>query len=586
MTDPRDASTTPRPPRRGRWGRIGVLAGAVALGLAGGCASPVGTVTDLERRLAEERSRDEAPAILVDAAALAADPEVAPAVLARARAVLVRASILAGDPVRAAGGLGGLPDALVAPLTREVALATVADALGGGDAEARLRAARALHDAGRTAPEALVLAALDDPLPEVRRLAVACLGRLPSSPDHLPALRRVLLHDDDERVRGAACARLGDLGSPAAMPLRWALRDRAAGVRAAAARALGDAADQGGPETRTALHVRLAEEDDPVARAAVAWALARHGEVAPLGALIDELEADDAESGPTAAILWLARRAADGRATPERWPEELLASANRTPPGTSPAIPRWLLTAVERAATAPPIATRVAAAGALAPLGARDGVAGERAREALESLAADAEPIVRAAATAALLRSVRDEPDAERARIETALGDASAFVRLEAVDALARRADEDARSTLAALARLGGGPRADDLPWASSVIERAERTLALLGASGDVERLRARARATTQPRHRASILAALVAAGERAAGAELLGVLGERDPIARAQAAAAARHLEPASAAVAIARGLADADPAVRLAAAGAAFRCLTTAPLPVHHGG
>jgi len=129
-------------------------------------------------------------------------------------------------------------------------LAALVQALrGGGDADYRWKAARALGHLGPQAKEAVpgLVAAVDDENGHVRREAIIALGRI--GPDAVaaaaPALMRVL-EDPDRDIRQAAAMALGRLQAEAARgALTRHLTDEDEGVRAAAQTAIERLSAQG-----------------------------------------------------------------------------------------------------------------------------------------------------------------------------------------------------------------------------------------------------------------------------------------------------------------------------------------------------
>jgi HEAT repeat protein len=113
---------------------------------------------------------------------------------------------------------------------------------GGGDADYRWKAARALGHLGPQAAEAVpgLVAAVSDDNGHVRREAIIALGRIGRSAEAagVPVLVRAL-EDPDPDIRRAAATALGRMQAAGARPaLTRHLRDEDEAVRGAAQRAI------------------------------------------------------------------------------------------------------------------------------------------------------------------------------------------------------------------------------------------------------------------------------------------------------------------------------------------------------------
>lgn len=145
--------------------------------------------------------------------------------------------------------------------------------LGSTDVDARRGAARELLSLGKGRAEPLILRALEDTDLEVRLLAAraATSRRLPEATELLLAW----LGERDPRARLAACEQAKVAPSPRAVPqLARALGDADAQVRGAAADALGA---QGSPDAVAPLLGKL-DDPSPPARVQIVHALARLGD--------------------------------------------------------------------------------------------------------------------------------------------------------------------------------------------------------------------------------------------------------------------------------------------------------------------
>ncbi|NNC93038.1 MAG: hypothetical protein HKN80_11170 [Acidimicrobiia bacterium] len=122
---------------------------------------------------------------------------------------------------------------------------------------------------------------LEDPSPEIRRLAVAASARAGKAA--IEPLAIIARSDPDEDVRAAAIEVLGGLG-PAAFAAVWAAReDQSARVVESAVSALGEV---GAPEAVPWLIATVTTHDTVLVREAAVAALGAIGEVAALPTLL------------------------------------------------------------------------------------------------------------------------------------------------------------------------------------------------------------------------------------------------------------------------------------------------------------
>lgn len=132
----------------------------------------------------------------------------------------------------------------------------------------RLAASGALIQLNQLTPVAGDVAATRDKRPEVRRLAIATLGRLAAKNDETALLQ--CLNDEDELVRAEAVTALqGKKGKEVEDGLLERLKDKSAQVRWTAARALGTLADAKNQAVIDGLETALKDPDWHVRAAAL-----------------------------------------------------------------------------------------------------------------------------------------------------------------------------------------------------------------------------------------------------------------------------------------------------------------------------
>jgi HEAT repeat protein/ATP/ADP translocase len=166
--------------------------------------------------------------------------------------------------------------------------------LQGGPGIASLRADGQGADA--------LIAALDDPQPQVRRMAAELLGQLRVTRAAEALAARAV--DTDPGVRAVAVEAVARLDQPlAARLIDQALNDEAGVVRAAAVDAAVDAA----PEALRAATPRLTTDDEPLVRAGLAVALSSIGDRSRAEALVTTLLSATAPAERIAGLRALER---------------------------------------------------------------------------------------------------------------------------------------------------------------------------------------------------------------------------------------------------------------------------------------
>ncbi len=143
------------------------------------------------------------------------------------------------------------------------AAATLAEALQSWDGDVRLAALAALERTGDARAAELLLAAFDDPWPQVRQLAAEAAGRRKDA-KAIPFLIDKL---DDKQVRTAATAALAKIGKPATEPLLHALDGADTEQTCAILETLGRIKD---PRAVKPLCRMLGDKDTRIRRAAIA----------------------------------------------------------------------------------------------------------------------------------------------------------------------------------------------------------------------------------------------------------------------------------------------------------------------------
>jgi HEAT repeat protein len=227
------------------------------------------------------------------------------------------------------------------------------EGLGARDPWVRRRVAEAL---GRTSlplddgPGAALQAALGDPDPDVRRMALASVERLAGRRETpgtelverlVPRVAHLAEAERETLVRARALAALAALdGASARAPVRAALDERDPRLRAAAARLLPGVSSAGEAEGELA---RLAPDPARVVRASAARALAELGTRAAVEVLVDRL-AVEGEARLSRRILEDLRALSGRRNTPDPrawrdWAQSLPAGwrGERAPRSVAPA---------------------------------------------------------------------------------------------------------------------------------------------------------------------------------------------------------------------------------------------------------
>lgn len=159
------------------------------------------------------------------------------------------------------------------------------------DPSIRMNAAKLIADRPRSVDRSVLVAGLDDSLPDVRRSCAQALGKLRDPAAVRPLFR--ILHDDNWFVRAEAISALGKIGDPrAAGWLLQLLRDGDGFVRYKTALALRDVvtADQ-----REMLLQEMNKARDIERQLNIAIALSKFQEPAALGPLTNAAEQDDAD---------------------------------------------------------------------------------------------------------------------------------------------------------------------------------------------------------------------------------------------------------------------------------------------------
>jgi HEAT repeat protein len=147
-----------------------------------------------------------------------------------------------------------------------------------------------------------LIAALDDPQPQVRRMAAELLGRLRVTRAAAALTARAV--DSDPGVRAAVIAAVARLDEPqAARLIDQALNDEAGVVRAAAV----DAAVEASPEALRAATARLTTDHEPLVRASLAVALSSIGDRSRAEALVTTLLSATAPAERIAGLRALER---------------------------------------------------------------------------------------------------------------------------------------------------------------------------------------------------------------------------------------------------------------------------------------
>jgi HEAT repeat protein len=173
---------------------------------------------------------------------------------------------------------------VLARIDSSVARVALGGAVDDDDDQVRLCGAIALARLGDPRALPSLLEAAQRGLPWMRFDALLALGTL-GDLRGLPVLAAAL-RDADSNIRSRAASGLQDFGSAAAPVLLDALRDPDPQLRTTACYALGHAGASG---AATALHERLASDDDIWVRCGAAWALGRLRADAALGALVRAL---------------------------------------------------------------------------------------------------------------------------------------------------------------------------------------------------------------------------------------------------------------------------------------------------------
>lgn len=325
-----------------------------------------------------------------------------------------------------AQALGSLADLRAAPSLLQ-ALARAQGGLATLLVVALLRAggADAFQDLSQDLQERVVLGlldALDDPAEQVRLDALNILARL-GNPSCIYALLNLAAREKNGRVAAQVVETLVAVGEAA--PLVGALREPSPHLAGVAARVLGRL---GGPLALEAL-IQARSHPEAGVRAMVAGGLGQLGQTRALDALLDLLH-DGQEQVRLEAL------AALGRLADPRSAHALEAVLQEGPASLRPAALEALRglggllagQALGRCLGGQDGELRLLAAQALA-----QGGASREQAPALESLLADDQPGVRAAAAQALLAARAGE---EMPFLETMLGDPEAQVRLALVSCL------------------------------------------------------------------------------------------------------------------------------------------------------
>lgn len=188
---------------------------------------------------------------------------------------------------------GLLGDPRATPLLRE--------ALGKED-EVRAAAAEALGLLGDTNSVPALTALLDDPKFEVRKNAVAALGRLRGAAA-VPTLLQALERDSNDELRAGICRALGQIGAPTALDIMLKMLPQMTGQREQVLWAIGHLGQSNAvPALGTALRGREREE-----RFTAAYALAEIGGGAAASAIAGSLDDKDefARHGKACALAML-----------------------------------------------------------------------------------------------------------------------------------------------------------------------------------------------------------------------------------------------------------------------------------------
>lgn len=150
----------------------------------------------------------------------------------------------------------------------------------------RAQAARAMGRSKSPMAVERLVAALDDPSPEVRSEAARGLGETKNADAVAPLIEE--LHDEESDIRSEAAEALGKLRHPHGIdPLFTALNDPDRRIRISAIRAL---AVIGGPEVRERLFQAFSDPFDRVTFPALVDALSRMGDLRIIQPTIEKLE--------------------------------------------------------------------------------------------------------------------------------------------------------------------------------------------------------------------------------------------------------------------------------------------------------